>query len=465
MEHTELSATIPGAEATSVPRGTAKSAAFTASRGTASQPPCFDGPHEGSYLPSLQRGHRLGATSFSTLSAAFVACMATDICGGITEVDPHVYSLRRRAGSWRAGLDSLMPAPADGECSQWILPQSWVRTRRTCEEEQSSSAPPVTSLTSEREGGRLLSSPFQSKLVGTGARRRGSLVDTAAQQQQQRQRWGVVLPFHGGSERLRIANASWHSLCRAMRAAQDLIEFHVLAIDDSGNSVARSKQEQPWLAERQDVCRANNLASLTLVEGKMSISENIRLGYAWASQFDYITNIDSDLLVIQPFFLNLARDYVAAQNHCTYAAISGYTSNIMGRAYGANFMFSAAAWAHWVKQCFEVDSTGRSPEHHGRAGAWDDEFGKALLYRSTMTTISSNNYLYRVIIGWNLSYDSDFVLNIEPDIKYTSACSSVPVRYLRCWNVKPQGGFTRLFVNVGPRDRPRTATRIICRAE
>ena len=183
--------------------------------------------------------------------------------------------------------------------------------------------------------------------------------------------WGVVLPFHGkaGSQRLKLMNATWHSLCRAMRYADEsksrLYEFNVLAIDDTGTRINASSKfhsdridgskdlsrnwkrtathtdvpnfenaelQERWSREWRDSCAAASLKLLVRIEGKKNISENVKLGFEWAAkqnQFDFVTNFDSDLLVTKSFFIEMEHDYWRAREYCDAPAISGYTSNIM----------------------------------------------------------------------------------------------------------------------------------------
>eukprot|EP01048_Picozoa_sp_COSAG05_P001765 COSAG05_NODE_61_length_23137_cov_22.080693_16_plen_484_part_00 len=183
--------------------------------------------------------------------------------------------------------------------------------------------------------------------------------DMGGKERGRRQRWGLILPFHGSNtggggdlggdgdgaqqlsshqqrlqQRLQLVNATWFSLCRAMRAewARETIDFHVLAIDDTGDVITGMSSagqhgaaaatmpasaaapppggkwkstrthtrvpnfENPvvqaaWVNDWRERCNyggaetsGSNLISLRRVEGRHNISENMELGYAWAAQ-------------------------------------------------------------------------------------------------------------------------------------------------------------------------------------
>jgi hypothetical protein len=58
--------------------------------------------------------------------------------------------------------------------------------------------------------------------------------------------WGVVFPYHAqaGTGRHKLTEASWLSLCRAIREAQDLGTFHIMLIDDAGEMDVGYKRRQ-----------------------------------------------------------------------------------------------------------------------------------------------------------------------------------------------------------------------------
>lgn len=118
-----------------------------------------------------------------------------------------------------------------------------------------------------------------------------------------RLQWGIVFPFHGdrASRRNLLTNASWYSLCRAMRAARKHSDFHVLVIDDrnydnndvaveTASEVHEIKQGHRW-SDPWSVKCAKSLVSVTRLEGRHDININMQDGYRWASHFDLTLNI------------------------------------------------------------------------------------------------------------------------------------------------------------------------------
>lgn len=186
--------------------------------------------------------------------------------------------------------------------------------------------------------------------------------------------WGIVFPVHGddgegGQHRAAIANASWVSLCRAIRNSDDL--FHVVFIDDKGGPESGTFKEPEgfvryvgragfdslstttWEAEMRQACGASNLVTLQRLQGFHNIDQNMRRGYRWASQFDLLMNIDSDLFFVPDFFERMLRDHHRRQQTCKYPIISGYTSALFDRAYGANFMFDRKTYQIVVEEAVE----------------------------------------------------------------------------------------------------------------
>ena len=152
----------------------------------------------------------------------------------------------------------------------------------------------------------------------------------------QSNQWGIVIPFHHkqGSRRMKLAEATWQSLCRAMGAAKVLEggapTFNVMMIDDSGAIDAGYKRRndgsgtiqtytgrqgpeatasEAWVQTQRIKCEKSNkdvkLGTVVRLEGFHDISLNMQRGFRWASQYDYIVNIDSDLLLIPDFFVRM----------------------------------------------------------------------------------------------------------------------------------------------------------------
>ena len=87
---------------------------------------------------------------------------------------------------------------------------------------------------------------------------------------------------------MQIVNATWLSMCRAMRKAQGRIHFHVIAIDDSGHIPTTHSdsnftgvghdQHKAWLRQWRATCATPNLQTLERIEGSRSIAKNMRTG-------------------------------------------------------------------------------------------------------------------------------------------------------------------------------------------
>ena len=169
----------------------------------------------------------------------------------------------------------------------------------------------------DREGGNLLSGGRCSTFCSADGFCQGSMAEfgtdcrscTHLQHDFRPRHWGIVFPFRGdlGSHRLKVAKATWLSLCRAMRRTRGR-EFHVIAIDSA--AVPSGNSQLQWLREWRGSCKAPNLQTLMHVEGHKSIAKNMKMGYEWASQYEYIMNLDSGVWSSRHLYIWLAECYV-----------------------------------------------------------------------------------------------------------------------------------------------------------
>lgn len=246
-----------------------------------------------------------------------------------------VFSLRQQ-NFRTPGYELLRPVPPTAACAQWILPRSWVRASArvggsACtggisvglrppleppplpppplppaaaavapppidnEQPETSFLPQWLHTKSPSTGdvgggggqhrpilprhhsavmlGRRQQQPGASQddeLAAAVAAEPGS--STRREERGRRQRWGLILPFHGSNtgggggdgdgpqqlsshqQRLQLVNATWFSLCRAMRAewARETVDFHVLAIDDTGD-VITSRPPAAYAADARNI--------------------------------------------------------------------------------------------------------------------------------------------------------------------------------------------------------------------
>ena len=215
-----------------------------------------------------------------------------------------------------------------------------------------------------------------------------------------KRQWGIVFPIHGadgpeGKTRARIANASWYSLCRAIKA-QPTDTFNVLVVDDKGGKESGFRRDsnfvryvgrtgfddastRAWEADWRVRCGSNvletaiklnikqcftqlahnlhttctenalnctefrcgtsNLGALKRVQGWHDINKNMLRGYRWAAQYDYIMNADSDLFFVPDYFSKILRDHRKRKETCEYPILSGYSSRLYVLVFGANYVF------------------------------------------------------------------------------------------------------------------------------
>ena len=107
-------------------------------------------------------------------------------------------------------------------------------------------------------------------------------------------------------------------------------------------------QREQILRGWKDSCNANNLDSVILFQGFHDVSLNMQRGFAWASQYDWIMNVDSDLLLTASFFSDMARDYAAARLSCGSPVISGFEPETKERS-SVNFMFDRKTYSVLVE--------------------------------------------------------------------------------------------------------------------
>ena len=161
---------------------------------------------------------------------------------------------------------------------------------------------------------------------------------------------GLVFPFTGaaGSARARIVEASWTTLCRAMRAYPSLT-VRIIVFDDSQKEM--TSEGPAWFKQGKEAC-APNLQTLIRRQGLGFVSGNIDAGFRWANDtgVDFLMNMDSDLLLIEGFFGAIMFDYAQAVPLCAanLPVVSGYSSQRHSRAYGSNYLFTAEAYNSYI---------------------------------------------------------------------------------------------------------------------
>ena len=129
-----------------------------------------------------------------------------------------------------------------------------------------------------------------------------------------------------------MVNASWYSLCRAIRSAPRNHDFSVIAVDDSGENFETDAEKSAWLISWRSSCQTSRLKRLARVKGTGDILKNLQIGFKWAMThpkyvFDWVVNLESDMLLVKNFFFQMARDYRLALKECGNPLISGYASN------------------------------------------------------------------------------------------------------------------------------------------
>jgi hypothetical protein len=207
--------------------------------------------------------------------------------------------------------------------------------------------------------------------------------------------WTVIFPFHGGagSQRLKVVNASWHSLCRAMRTVQGhpafIGGFRVVAVDDTG---AMGTGHQLLLGDKR-ACSAK-LARLERLRGRGDAGRNVEVGLQWASQHaaydsDFVMTLESDMLLRADYFVLMLGDYRREQRRARtthhlrqkpgrglgcqaplMVLSSGYTSARTMAVSGGNWLFSKRTLEGLVLPA--LLSTRRAPAGGSAGLAWDE---------------------------------------------------------------------------------------------
>ena len=88
---------------------------------------------------------------------------------------------------------------------------------------------------------------------------------------------------------------------------------------------------------------------------------------------------------------------VVGRPNCTNLVVSGYTSNLQAKAYGANFIFKRPTFGALVRSV-----THPAAGYNGWSGyeAWDERLGCALIVSDTArpSTLPLNSYIVMFIV-------------------------------------------------------------------